>query len=62
MTDVSNQHRPCPVCRKPVPADNSFAPFCSKRCQQTDLGRWAGGDYHIEGEAAMPWEMENGDD
>lgn len=41
----------CPVCRKEVitsPA-NPFRPFCSERCQMVDLGKWAGGDYRVEG-------------
>jgi endogenous inhibitor of DNA gyrase (YacG/DUF329 family) len=29
--------------------DPGFAPFCSKRCQQIDLGRWLKGDYVIPG-------------
>ena len=40
----------CPVCRKP--AVETFRPFCSKRCQQIDLGRWLGGKY------ALPTEEE----
>jgi endogenous inhibitor of DNA gyrase (YacG/DUF329 family) len=35
----------CPACGKPVEA--RFAPFCSARCQQVDLGRWLKGDYVI---------------
>ena len=37
----------CPECARPV--DAGFAPFCSKRCQQIDLGRWLKGDYVIPG-------------
>ncbi|HJR55588.1 MAG TPA: DNA gyrase inhibitor YacG [Rhizomicrobium sp.] len=37
----------CPECSKL--ADPGFAPFCSKRCQQIDLGRWLKGDYVIPG-------------
>jgi endogenous inhibitor of DNA gyrase (YacG/DUF329 family) len=37
----------CPECGKPVEA--RFAPFCSTRCQQIDLGRWLKGDYMIPG-------------
>ena len=40
----------CPVCKKP--AVETFRPFCSKRCQQIDLGRWLGGNY------ALPTEEE----
>ena len=37
----------CPECGKPGEA--RFAPFCSVRCQQVDLGRWLKGDYVIPG-------------
>jgi endogenous inhibitor of DNA gyrase (YacG/DUF329 family) len=37
----------CPECSKP--AEAAFAPFCSTRCQQIDLGRWLKGDYVIPG-------------
>jgi len=53
---------PCPVCRGAVSPDSIYLPFCSKRCQQIDLGRWASGDYRVKGEPATPWELENGDD
>jgi uncharacterized protein len=35
----------CPVCSKPSEA--RFAPFCSKRCADIDLGRWLKGSYVI---------------
>jgi endogenous inhibitor of DNA gyrase (YacG/DUF329 family) len=35
----------CPACGKT--AEARFAPFCSARCQQIDLGRWLKGDYVI---------------
>jgi len=38
----------CPICRKP--AVLRFRPFCSKRCADTDLARWIGGEYRIPGE------------
>ncbi|HEX4117511.1 MAG TPA: DNA gyrase inhibitor YacG [Rhizomicrobium sp.] len=37
----------CPVCGKPREA--KFAPFCSSRCAQIDLGRWLKGNYVIPG-------------
>ncbi|HUO03078.1 MAG TPA: DNA gyrase inhibitor YacG [Rhizomicrobium sp.] len=37
----------CPVCGKPREA--KFAPFCSRRCAQIDLGRWLKGGYVIPG-------------
>jgi len=42
----------CAECAKPV--DARFAPFCSPRCQQIDLGRWLKGDYVIPGSRAEP--------
>ena len=46
----------CPVCRRPTAwADNPVRPFCSTRCQLTDLGRWLDEAYCIPaapGEAA----------
>jgi endogenous inhibitor of DNA gyrase (YacG/DUF329 family) len=41
----------CPICKRRVemsPA-NRFRPFCSERCQMIDLGKWAGGNYNVEG-------------
>lgn len=32
---------PCPTCRQHGPwHDGAHAPFCSRRCQLLDLGRW----------------------
>lgn len=33
----------CPTCKKEVVWDkeNKYRPFCSERCQITDLGDWA---------------------
>jgi len=53
---------PCPVCRGAVSPESDYLPFCSKRCQQIDLARWAGGDYRIAGEQAMPWGMNDSDE
>ena len=38
---------PCPICGKPGAA--RFAPFCSRRCADIDLGRWLKGGYVIPG-------------
>jgi len=35
----------CPICNKPV--EPRYRPFCSRRCQQIDLGRWLGETYRI---------------
>jgi endogenous inhibitor of DNA gyrase (YacG/DUF329 family) len=41
----------CPVCKKEAKwDDNPFRPFCSERCRLIDLGKWALGEYRIEGE------------
>jgi uncharacterized protein len=37
----------CTMCDKPV--TEKFAPFCSKRCADLDLGKWLNGSYVIEG-------------
>ncbi|MSO65290.1 MAG: DNA gyrase inhibitor YacG [Alphaproteobacteria bacterium] len=42
--------RPCPICRKAATA--KYAPFCSLRCANVDLGRWFGGHYAIPAEEA----------
>jgi uncharacterized protein len=35
----------CPLCGKPV--DQTFKPFCSKRCADVDLNRWLSGVYAV---------------
>jgi endogenous inhibitor of DNA gyrase (YacG/DUF329 family) len=58
----------CPICKKPAKAGDPDFPFCSDRCRQIDLGKWATGQYVIpspltEGEeAAMPNPMHDPDD
>lgn len=45
----------CSICKKPQSKD--FAPFCSKRCADVDLGRWLKGNYAfpgLDGEATIP--------
>ncbi len=44
--------RTCPICRKPRSAE--FAPFCSSRCRDIDLGRWFGEGYAVPGPPADP--------
>jgi hypothetical protein len=50
----------CPVCGKPKAPD--FAPFCSKRCADIDLGRWLKGGYAIPGRPAGSGENPPEDD
>ncbi len=40
----------CPACD--APAEHRFRPFCSKRCQDVDLGRWLRGAYRVPTEEA----------
>jgi endogenous inhibitor of DNA gyrase (YacG/DUF329 family) len=35
----------CPLCGKA--AAETFAPFCSKRCSDLDLGKWLKGGYSV---------------
>lgn len=45
----------CPTCGKPFDSERTAAiPFCSRRCQQIDLGRW------LNEEHGMPIEREDG--
>lgn len=40
----------CPMCHQPTKWEgNPWRPFCSERCQLTDLGMWAGEQYRIPG-------------
>ena len=43
--DPAPKNRACPICGKP--AEPQHRPFCSRRCQLIDLGRWLKGDYRI---------------
>ena len=47
--------KPCPICQKPSSGKDGL--FCSKRCQDIDLGRWLKGNYAFpgeDGEAVIP--------
>jgi endogenous inhibitor of DNA gyrase (YacG/DUF329 family) len=37
----------CVLCRR-NPVDARWRPFCSERCRNEDLARWAEGRYRIE--------------
>jgi endogenous inhibitor of DNA gyrase (YacG/DUF329 family) len=45
--------RLCVFCRR-RPVDPVWRPFCSERCQQQDLARWADGVYRVAGEREHP--------
>ena len=38
----------CPICKKPVKVAAPDFPFCSERCREIDLGKWASGGYVIK--------------
>ncbi len=44
------QPRLCVLCRV-HPVDPRWQPFCSERCRNEDLARWAEGRYRVPGEA-----------
>jgi endogenous inhibitor of DNA gyrase (YacG/DUF329 family) len=39
----------CVLCRE-RPVDHRWRPFCSERCRNEDLARWADGRYRIAGD------------
>ena len=41
--------------------ESPWAPFCSQRCKEADLGRWLRGDYRIAGGHPEPGERPPGD-
>jgi len=47
MSSAAKSPEACPVCGKPGGA--AYAPFCSRRCADIDLGRWLKGGYVIPG-------------
>jgi len=47
MSSAAKSPEACPVCGKLGGA--AYAPFCSRRCADIDLGRWLKGGYVIPG-------------
>lgn len=45
MSNVIKTYK-CPICKK-LFTDDKYAPFCSKRCADVDLGRWFNGSYAV---------------
>jgi endogenous inhibitor of DNA gyrase (YacG/DUF329 family) len=43
----------CVYCRQ-RPMEAPWAPFCSQRCKDVDLGRWLRGDYRIPEDRPEP--------
>ena len=50
----------CVLCRK-RPVDPAWRPFCSERCRNEDLARWADGRYRIAGEPVPPTDTDDSD-
>jgi len=48
---MKKTHFKCPTCKSQVKRQSESFPFCSKRCQTIDLGRWADGSYSIAGDS-----------
>lgn len=45
---MTDKQLTCPCCRKsPAITIKGVWPFCSQRCKDLDLGKWARGDYRI---------------
>ena len=47
----------CPICEKKT--EETYKPFCSKRCADIDLGKWLTGAYAIAGEPHQDGELEH---
>ncbi|MBI1852533.1 MAG: DNA gyrase inhibitor YacG [Planctomycetes bacterium] len=56
----------CPTCRKKQTferiADLPYFPFCSKRCQLIDLGKWANEEYRFSTHLGRDREEEASDE
>lgn len=58
----------CPLCHQPSTwEDNLWRPFCSERCQVTDLGTWAAERYRLPGptitmDTSLSYSLERDDD
>ena len=50
--DRMGEARLCVLCRT-RPVDERWRPFCSERCRNEDLARWADGRYHVAGEPEL---------
>jgi uncharacterized protein len=49
----------CPSCRTIVLMGDEDFPFCSDRCRQIDLGKWASGAYKISSPVLDPDVLED---
>jgi len=51
----------CVLCRS-RPVDERWRPFCSERCRNEDLARWASGQYRVESDPVPSDSTEPDDD
>ena len=51
--DRMGEARLCVLCRT-RPVDTRWRPFCSERCRNEDLARWAEGRYHVADDSEPP--------
>jgi endogenous inhibitor of DNA gyrase (YacG/DUF329 family) len=49
MISRMGEARLCVLCRRHL-VDDRWRPFCSERCRNEDLARWADGRYRVAGE------------
>jgi endogenous inhibitor of DNA gyrase (YacG/DUF329 family) len=49
----------CPTCKTIVLMGDEGFPFCSDRCRQIDLGKWASGAYKISSPILDPDVLED---
>lgn len=59
-TKAKSKAGKCPICAKP--AQETYTPFCSKRCADIDLGKWLGEGYRIPTEEHASFEDSYGED
>ena len=50
----------CVLCRT-RPVDNQWRPFCSERCRNEDLARWADGRYSVASDPVSTPETDDDD-
>jgi uncharacterized protein len=61
MTEPTPPIVPCPTCRKAVAwvEQETYRPFCSKKCQLIDFGEWASERHSIPAEDPPDADEEN---
>jgi endogenous inhibitor of DNA gyrase (YacG/DUF329 family) len=57
--DRMGEARLCVLCRL-RPMDERWRPFCSERCRNEDLARWAEGRYRVAGDPVDSASLDSG--